>query len=90
MKNKNKIYEVEIKSQSLLREGKKGFITYFQGGPKKKIVSNVQKMFPQFTNPKDKPMVNITPISFKEYQLRVDGEPIKQKGHLITMKEHIL
>jgi len=47
MKDKSKkIYEVEIKSMALIREGKKSLITYFQGGPKKLIVSNLKYLFP--------------------------------------------
>ena len=36
------LYEVEIKSQSLLREGQKGFITYFRSDDAKLIASNVR------------------------------------------------
>lgn len=77
------MYEVEIKSEALLREGKKGFICYFKGGNKKTIVMNVQKLYPQFTQPEDKPVVNIRPIKYREYEARLNGEPITQKQKLL-------
>lgn len=83
MRKKNQMYEVEIKSEALLREGKRGFICYFQGGNKKTIVMNVQKLYPQFTQPEDKPVVNIRPIKYKEYEARLNGEPINQKQKLL-------
>lgn len=83
MRKKNQMYEVEIKSEALLREGKKGFICYFKGGNKKTIVMNVQKLYPQFTQPEDKPVVNIRPIKYREYEARLNGEPITQKQKLL-------
>lgn len=83
MRQKNQLYEVEIKSEALLREDKKGFICYFQGGNRKTIIMNVQKLYPQFTQPEDKPVVNIRPIRYKEYEARLNGEPIEQKQKLI-------
>lgn len=83
------LYEIEIKSMALIREGKKGFITYFKGGRRRTIVKNVQKLYPQFMKPEDKPVVNITPISEKEYEYRVNGGKIVHKQHLIQGKEHI-
>jgi hypothetical protein len=84
MKDKSKkIYEVEIKSMALIREGKKSLITYFQGGPKKLIVSNLKYLFPQYTNPQDKPSIYITPITFREFEARKNGEQIKQKAHFV-------
>ena len=87
---KKQLYEVEIKSQALLREGKKGLVTYFQGGRKKQIASNVRFLYPQYTKPEDKPVINITPISFSEYEYRKNGGVIKQKAHLIEGEAHIL
>jgi hypothetical protein len=87
---KNKLYEVEIKSMALINEGKKSLITYFQGGTKKRIVSNVQKIFPQYTKMEDKPVVNITSITFKEYEERKSGGQIKQKVEMIQTKGDIL
>lgn len=80
------MYEVEIKSKALLREGKRGLITYFEGGRRKTIVSNVRKIYPQYTDPKDEPVVNITPIKREEYEARVNGRQINQKQHLISHK----
>lgn len=84
MRIKNQLYEVEIKSLALIREGKKSFITYFRGGNKKTIVKNVQKLYPQFTNPDDKPTVFITPLKEGEYEERVDRNFIRQKGYLVN------
>jgi len=83
------LYEVEIKSASLLKEGKRSLITYFKGGKKKKIVQNVQFLYPQYTQTDDKPIVNIRPISQKEYDSRINSTMILQKQHLIQGAEHI-
>lgn len=88
--NKKRLYEVEIKSQALLREGKKGFITYFEGGQKKTIVKNVMALYPQYTQPEDKPVVDITPITRGEYKKRLNGEQILQKRHLIKGEGHVM
>jgi hypothetical protein len=91
MKNKNKkLFEVEIKSMALINEGKKSLITYFQGGTKKRIVSNVQKIFPQYTKVEDKPVVNITRITMEEYEERKNGGAIKQNLEMIQTKGDIL
>jgi hypothetical protein len=81
-KKTNKLYEVEIKSMSILRDGKKSFITYFQGGPAKRIISNLKILYPQYMNPDDKPLVNITPISMKEYNARKGGQQIEHKAQM--------
>jgi len=85
-----KLYEVEIKSMALINEGKKSLITYFQGGTKKRIVSNVQKIFPQYTKMEDKPVVNITRITMEEYEQRKNGGQIKQKVEMVQTKGDIL
>ncbi len=90
MRKQEQLYEVELKSKSLLREGKKGFITYFKGGNKKTIASNVRKLYPQWTKEEDKPIVNITPISYREYQSRLDSDIIKHKAHLMKAEAHIV
>jgi hypothetical protein len=79
MRRKDQLYEVEIKSQALLREGKNGFVCYFRGGNRKTIVMNVQKLYPQYTHPDDKPVVNITAIKYREYEKRIDQDYIEQK-----------
>jgi|694.fasta_scaffold110241_2 hypothetical protein len=90
MKNsKNKMYEVELKSKALLREGKKSLITYFQGGPKKLIVSNLKYLYPQYTNPEDKPQVDITPITFREFEERKNGTQVNQKRHLVKAEGNV-
>lgn len=89
-KKENKLYEVEIKSMSILRDGKKSFITYFQGGPAKRIISNLKILYPQYMNTDDKPMVNITPISMKEYLARKNGQQIEHKGHMMEAEGNIV
>lgn len=90
MRKKNQLYEVEIKSLALIREGKKSFITYFRGGNKKTIVSNAMVLYPQFTKAEDKPVVNITPISYSEYQKRVDTNVVRQKQHVIYKRDFVM
>lgn len=86
MKRTKKLYEVEIKSMALLREGKKSFITYFQGGPAKRIISNLKILYPQYMNVNDKPFVNITPMTYREYEQRLAGKQIEQKAQLVQEK----
>jgi hypothetical protein len=83
---KQQLYEVEIKSQSLLKEGKKSLVTYFQGGLKRNIVLNVKQLYPQYTNPQDNPIVLITPISKSEYEKRLKTNVVNQKKHLIDIQ----
>lgn len=89
-KNKNKLFEVEIKSMALIRDGMKSFITYFQGGPAKRIISNLKILYPQYMNPEDNPVVNITHISLEEYEERKNGSQIKHKQHLIQGEADVL
>ena len=91
MKNKTlTLYEVEIKSKALLKEGKKSFITYFQGGRAKRIISNLRILYPQYMNPDDKPMVNITIISQEEYEARKSGKQIQHKAHMMEAEGNIV
>lgn len=89
-KKRQYYYEVEIKSLSLLREGKRGLVTYFKGGPKELIVSNCQKLYPQYTDPKDNPVVNIRKIPFSEIKRIQEGGQIHQKQTMLQTKKHIL
>jgi len=89
MRKKEQLYEVEIKSQSLLREGKKGLITYFQGGNHQTVANHIRLLYPQYTKTEDKPMFNITPITKEEYRLRSDSGVVKQKAHLMKGSAHI-
>ena len=84
------LYEVEIKSKSLLKEGKKGLITYFRGGTPEMIASNVRFLYPQYTKKEDEAVVNITPISVQEYMNRLVGGVVRQRQQLVTEKAHIL
>jgi len=89
MKKTKTLYEVEIKSRALIREGKKSFITYFQGGRAKRIISNLKILYPQYMNVDDKPFVNITIISQEEYEQRKNGKQIEQKAQLVQEKGYI-
>jgi hypothetical protein len=90
MKNsKNNIYEVEIKSMAIIREGQKSLITYFKGGPVKRIISNLQILYPQYTHPEDKPNIRVTKITYSEFQERLNGKVIEQKAHLIEGETNI-
>lgn len=84
------LYEVEIKSKALLRQKQRGLITYFRGGPTEAIAKNVRAMYPQYMKEEDDPVVNITPISDKEYNERKKTNVIKQKQQLVSGKGHIM
>jgi energy-converting hydrogenase Eha subunit F len=84
------LYEVEIKSKALLRENQRGFITYFRGGEPSTIVSNVKILYPQFTNPEDDPVVNITPITEMEYTKRLFGSVIEQKQEMVQTEANVM
>jgi hypothetical protein len=84
--DKHKLYEVEIKSLAIIREGQKSLITYFKGGNHAQIISDCKQLYPQYMNPDDKPNVNITPISYRAYKERVNTNLIKQKGVLVDVK----
>ncbi len=91
MKNKKEnLYEVEVKSQALLKEGKKSFITYFKGGRAKRIISNLRILYPQYTKPEDKPLINITMITMEEYEARKGGKQIQQKGHMLEAEGNVV
>ena len=90
MRKKNQMYEVELKSKALLKEGKRGLITYFSGGNKKTIAMNVRSLYPQYCKPEDKPTVLITPITYREYQSRVNGGIVNQKGKLFVAEGDIV
>ena len=91
MKNKTpNLYEVEIKSRALLKEGKKSFITYFQGGRAKRVISNLRLLYPQYMNPEDKPLVNITVITAEEYEARKSGKQIRHKAHMMEAEGNIV
>jgi hypothetical protein len=91
MKNKTQnLYEVEVKSQALLKEGKKSFITYFQGGRAKRVISNLKILYPQYTKPEDKPLVNITVITKEEYEARKSGKQIQHKAHMMEAEGNVI
>jgi hypothetical protein len=89
-KNTQNLFEVEIKSQALLKENKKSFITYFQGGRAKRIISNLKILYPQYMNPDDKPLVNITIISKEEYEARKSGKQIQHKAHMMEAEGNVI
>ncbi len=84
MRRKNQMYQVELKSKSILKEGKKSLITYFQGGNKKTIAMNMMRLYPQYTKPEDSPVVSIQAISFKEYNEIVNGKQIIQTSVMVN------
>ncbi len=83
MRKQKQLYEVEIKSQSLLKEGKKGLITYFRGGNHQTVGKNIMKLYPQYTKAEDKPMFNIRAITEEEYKFRENSGTVTQKGHMV-------
>lgn len=89
MRKPEQLYEVELRSKALLSEGKKSFITYFKGGNKKTMVSNMRALYPQWTKEEDYPVVDITPISQLEYQKRIGSDMIKHKAHLVKERVDI-
>lgn len=89
-KKRQYYYEVEIKSLALLREGKRGLVTYFKGGPKELIASNCRKIYPQYTKPEDNPIVNIRKIPFREIKRIQEGGQITQKQTMYQTKKHVL
>lgn len=80
---KEQLYEVEIKSRAIFKEGKKSLVTYFRGGKKEMIVKDVMQLYPQYTDPKDKPIVNVTPITQREYDKRSKTNIVTQKQQLV-------
>jgi hypothetical protein len=87
---KEKIFQVEIKSEAVFREGKKSFITYFSGNNTKLMASNCRYLYPQYMKPEDNPVVGFSEISQEEYEERKNGGPIKQKSILMGSRGHIL
>ena len=83
------LYEVEIKSMAILREGHQSLITYAKATRKKLIPEQMKVLYPQYTKDEDKPKVLVTPITFREYEKRVNGGMITQKQHLINGKGNI-
>lgn len=90
MNNENKIYEVSIKSKALIAEGKKSLITYFKGGTHEQIIANARALYPQYTKVEDKPNIDITPISFREYERRRKGAQIIHKGIMVKGEAHVV
>lgn len=84
MRKKDQMYQVELKSKSILREGKKSLITYFQGGNRKTIAMNVMRLYPQYTKPEDMPKVIITAIPYREYLKILNGGVVTQKSVMVN------
>ena len=89
MEKENQLYEVEIKSQALLREDKKSFVTYFRGGEPKDVLMNARKLYPQYTNPEDKPVVHVNEITQEEYNKRFHDNVVYQRGVVLEGKVDI-
>lgn len=90
LKNRNQLYKVEIKSMAIIREGQKGFITYFKGGTHEDIINNLRVLYPQFMNPTDHPVVNITAISKGEYNRDRNTKMVHERQAVVSDKAHIM
>ena len=88
--NTNQLLRVEIKSESIFKEGKKGFVTYFRGGSDEMIIHDLKQLYPQFMNPDDQPVVNITPIKKTEYNFDRNTKRINEKQQLVNTRANIM
>lgn len=88
---KEQIYEVEIRSRAILKEGMRSLITYFKAEPNNEelIAKNVGWKYPQYTRKQDKAEVDITPISQETYNKRLNGGVIKQKRQLVQERANV-
>lgn len=84
------LYEVEIKSMAIIADGQRSLITYFRGGTHEEIIKNVKELYPQFMKVEDKPVVNITRITQKEYNRRKKQDMVFQKQQSFDMKSHVM
>jgi len=87
---RNQILKVEIKSKAIFKDGKKGFITYFKGGTDKLIIHDLKQLYPQFMNPDDNPVVNITPIKKTEYNYDRNTKRVNEKQHIVNTRASIM
>ena len=87
---KNQLLRVEIKSESIFKEGKKSFVTYFRGGTDEMIIHDLKQLYPQFMNTDDSPVVNITPIKKTEYNFDRNTKRINEKQQLVNTRENIM
>lgn len=87
---KNQLLKVEIKSEALVREGQKGFITYFRGGTDEMIIHDCRQLYPQFMNPEDKPVVNITEISRTEYNLDKKTQRVNENQMIVGTRADVM
>ena len=88
--HKNQLLRVEIKSESIFKEGKKGFITYFRGGTDELIIHDCKQLYPQFMKPEDHPVVNITPIKKTEYNFDRNTKRINEKQQLVNTRQNVM
>lgn len=87
---RNQLLRVEIKSEALVKEGKKGFITYFKGGSDKMIIHDLKQLYPQFMADEFKPNVDITPITRKQYNMDVNTKRVNVKGQMVKGRANIM
>lgn len=87
---RNQLLRVEIKSEAIFKEGKKGFVTYFRGGTDEMIIHDLKQLYPQFMNPDDHPVVNITPIKKKEYNFDRNTKRINEKQQLVNARANVM
>jgi hypothetical protein len=88
--HRNQLLRVEIKSEAIFKEGKKGFVTYFRGGTDEMIIHDLKQLYPQFMNPDDHPVVNITPIKKKEYNFDRNTKRINEKQQLVNTRANVM
>ena len=88
--SRNQMHKVEIKSKALLREGQKGFITYFKGGTHEQIISDCRQLYPQYMMTWDDPVVNITAIDKKQYDMDRNTKRVNEKQKLIQGQANIM
>lgn len=88
--DKEQLLRVEIKSKALFREEKKSFVTYFKGGTDEMIISDLRQLYPQYMKPEDKPVVNITPISKRQYRRDRNSQRVNERQQSFTKHANVL
>lgn len=90
---KNSIFLVQIKSSSILKEGKKALLIPMQfeandiKGKRKKTIHNALirdaiKLYPQYTNIEDNPTFSISKMTDKEYDSWNKTNVLNQKSFI--------
>ena len=87
---RKQLLRVEIKSEAIFRDKKKSFVTYFQGGTDRLIIHDVKQMYPQFMADEDHPVVEITPISKKQYKMDLNTKRVNVKGQAVQTHANVM